>query len=160
MRAQDWSRFLPESSLSFSISIFLFLWFLVFSCYASAILLVRVHAQWRRRSGKILEPQNEILRDLDTPRCSVVGAVRAGVQWFRELLQQPAWPAAREVRSVLNCQTSLTFVHSYIEFSLTFFTVLILSFCHLPFVFSKSVQIQLMTRNIQNWSEFRVFDSI
>ena len=29
MRAQDWSRFLPESSLSFSISLFLFLWFLV-----------------------------------------------------------------------------------------------------------------------------------
>lgn len=112
MRAQDWSRFLPESSLSSSISLFLFLWFLVFSCYASAILLVRVRAWWRRRSGKILEPQNERLRDSDTPRCSVVGAVRAGVQWFRELLQQPAWPAAREVRSVLNCQASLTFLHT------------------------------------------------
>lgn len=73
-----------------------------------------------------------------------MGAVRAGVQWFRELLQQPAWPAAREVRSVLNCQASLTFVHSYIEFSLIFFTVLILSFCHLSFfVFFKSVQVQL-----------------
>lgn len=49
----------------------------------------------------------------------------------------------------LNCQASLTFVHSYIEFSLIFFTVLILSFCHLSFLFSLKVyKYNSMTKNI------------
>lgn len=140
MRAQDWSRFLPESSLSFSISLFLFLWFLV-------VLLLRFRDSPGTCACLVAPPigQNPRILERETPRlgypplfsrgCSACGcAVVSGAASTTGVACSARGQVSVKLSSIVDIRT---FVHRIFADFFHGINIIFLSFVIL--VFFKSV---------------------